>query len=95
MKKTMLLLTLCAAFSARSAIAEPPPAPPPAPSPVPTPAPSPSPNAVRAACETDVPKVCPGVQPGGGRIIQCLVQHQNEVSEACKQALAKAKQGSA
>ena len=91
MKKAMLLLTLCAAFAARSAIAEPPPVP----SPLPAPAPSPSPNAVRAACETDVPKVCPGIQPGGGRIIQCLVQHQNEVSEACKQALAKAKQGSA
>ena len=92
MKKTMLLLTLCAAFAARSAIAELPPAP--SPLPTPAPAPSPSPNAVRAACETDVPKVCPGIQPGGGRIIQCLVQHQNEVSEACKQALAKAKQGS-
>jgi hypothetical protein len=92
MKRTMLLLTLCAAFAARSAIADEPPT---APSPLPAPAPSPSPNAVRAACETDVPKVCPGVQPGGGRIIQCLVQHQNEVSEACRQALTKAKQGSA
>ena len=91
MKRTMLLLTLCAALAARSAVADEPPTSPP----LPAPAPSPSPNAVRAACETDVPKVCPGVQPGGGRIVQCLVQHQNEVSEACKQALTKAKQGSA
>jgi hypothetical protein len=89
MKTTMLLLTLCAAFAAGSAIADEPTAPSPAP------APSPSPNAVRVACEVDVPKVCPGVQPGGGRIIQCLVQHQNDVSETCKQALMKAKQGSA
>ena len=88
MKKMILLLTLCAAFAAPSAIADEPPA-------APSLSPSPSPNAVRVACEADVPKVCPGVQPGGGRIIQCLVQHQNEVSEACKQALAKAKQGSA
>jgi hypothetical protein len=90
MKTTMLLLTLCAVFAVPSAIADVPPA-----APLPAPAPSPSPNAVRAACETEVPKVCPGVQPGGGRIIQCLVQHQNEVSEACRQALTKAKQGSA
>lgn len=88
MKRMMLPLTLCAAFAARFAIADESPA-------APSPAPSPSPSAVRAACEADVPKVCPGVQPGGGRIVQCLVQHQNEVSEGCKQALAKAKQGSA
>jgi hypothetical protein len=92
MKPTILLLTLLAAAS--SAIADQPPTDP-LPMPVPAPAPSPSPNAVRAACEADVPKVCPGVQPGGGRIVQCLVQHQNEVSETCKQALTKAKQGSA
>ena len=89
MKGMLLLLALCAAFAAKSVLADPPPTAPSA-----SPAPPPSPNAVRAACEGDVPKVCPGVQPGGGRIVQCLVQHQNEVSEACKQAL-KARQGSA
>ncbi len=49
---------------------------------------------VRAACASDVQKLCPGVQPGGGRIMQCLGEHKSEVSETCKQAVLKARQGS-
>jgi hypothetical protein len=57
----------------------------------------PSPNAMkelRAACAADVQKLCPGVQPGSGRIMQCLSEHKSEASETCKQALLKARQGS-
>ena len=43
----------------------------------------------RAACKADVDKLCPGVQPGGGRIIACLKQNPTELSAACKDALAK------
>jgi hypothetical protein len=43
----------------------------------------------RAACAADVQKLCAGVQPGGGRIIACLKQHQAEVSDGCKQAIVK------
>jgi hypothetical protein len=50
---------------------------------------SPSP---RAACKSDVDKLCPGIQPGGGRIIACLKQNQAQVSAACKDALAKARE---
>jgi hypothetical protein len=56
---------------------------------------SPSPQALneaRAACETDVQNLCAGVPSGGGRIIACLKQHQNEVSGGCKSAIAKALQ---
>ncbi len=49
-------------------------------------------NEVRAACAQDVQKLCANVQPGGGRIIACLRQHQDQVSDACKQAVAKATQ---
>jgi hypothetical protein len=49
---------------------------------------------LRAACAADVQKLCPGVQPGGGRIMQCLSEHKSEVSEICKQAVQKARQGS-
>jgi hypothetical protein len=49
---------------------------------------------LRAACAADVQKLCPGVQPGGGRIMQCLSEHKSEISESCKQAFLKARQGS-
>lgn len=35
-------------------------------------------------CKTDVEKLCPGVQPGGGRIAACLRDHKEQVSDACK-----------
>ncbi len=46
---------------------------------------------LRAACETDVQSLCPGVQPGGGRLLQCLKQHQKEVSPDCVAALEEAR----
>jgi hypothetical protein len=39
---------------------------------------------VRAACEDDAKKLCGGVQPGGGRIAQCLKQHEADLSDACR-----------
>jgi len=52
-------------------------------------------NDLRTACATDVQKLCPGVQPGGGRIVACLKEHKDEVSDVCKQAILKAKQNPA
>jgi hypothetical protein len=51
-------------------------------------------NDARAACAQDAQKLCANVQPGGGRIIACLKQHQDQVSDSCKQAIAKAMQSS-
>jgi hypothetical protein len=48
----------------------------------------------RAACETDIQKLCPSVQPGGGRILACLKQHKDQVTDVCKQAVLKATKGS-
>ncbi|MEO8602829.1 MAG: cysteine rich repeat-containing protein [bacterium] len=39
------------------------------------------------ACRNDVDTACPGVEPGGGRIIACLRSHADKVSPACKAAL--------
>jgi hypothetical protein len=36
------------------------------------------------ACESDVKTLCPGVQPGQGRIAQCLRKNRDKVSEGCK-----------
>ena len=44
----------------------------------------------RAACAADVQRLCAGVPEGGGRIIACLKQHQDQVSDRCKQAIATA-----
>jgi hypothetical protein len=58
--------------------------------------PGPSPEtiaALHAACDADIQKLCPGIQPGGGRILACLKQNKDAVSDTCKQAIVKAKQG--
>ena len=44
--------------------------------------------ALRAACAEDAQKFCAGVQPGGGRIVACLKEHKDSLSDRCKQAAA-------
>jgi hypothetical protein len=41
----------------------------------------------RAACEADFKKLCTGVTPGGGRILKCLTDNKDKVSEKCRKAL--------
>lgn len=43
-------------------------------------------------CAEDGAKLCKGVQQGGGRIAQCLKEHANELSPACKSQAAEAKE---
>ena len=38
-------------------------------------------------CKADVARLCPGVQMGGGRIINCLKAHKEEVSIGCGKAI--------
>jgi hypothetical protein len=45
---------------------------------------------VRQACAADIQKLCPDVQPGpGGGMRKCIVSHQSELSDPCKNALAQ------
>ena len=70
MKSLTLLLTVCIATAAQSARAD-----------------DQSALAeIRAACAEDAQKLCAGVQPGGGRIIACLKEHKDSLSDQCKQA---------
>jgi len=48
-----------------------------------------------AYCKADAERLCPGVEPGGGRLIGCLKQHENEVSIGCAKEIKaiKAKMG--
>ena len=80
MIKSMAAFVLCAIAMAHAALAD-----------------GPAPQAVtdaRNACAADVQKLCAGVQTGGGRILACLKQHKDEVSDGCKQAVQKATRGS-
>ena len=44
----------------------------------------------RIACKADVDKLCAGVQPGGGRVRDCMKAHRDQLSDACKTAIASA-----
>ncbi|GKQ51351.1 hypothetical protein [Bradyrhizobium sp. Ce-3] len=43
---------------------------------------------LRSACGGDVRSICGGVQPGGGRIVQCLATNAGSLSPACRDVLA-------
>lgn len=47
-------------------------------------------GALRGACRADIEQLCASVQPGGGRIAQCLREHQDRVSAGCKSAISEA-----
>jgi hypothetical protein len=41
---------------------------------------------LRTGCTDDAQKFCANVEPGGGRILQCLKDHKDSLSDVCKQA---------
>lgn len=43
---------------------------------------------VRSACGADIRTLCAGVQPGGGRIVQCIASNAASLSAGCKDVLA-------
>lgn len=43
----------------------------------------------KLACADDVNRLCQTVQPGEGRILQCLQEHEQELSDRCYQTLPK------
>jgi len=43
------------------------------------------------ACKDDMKRLCNGAKPGGGRVLQCLKQHEAELSPPCKEKLAQPK----
>jgi hypothetical protein len=45
--------------------------------------------AVKNACSEDIAKFCKNVKPGPGAIMDCLEEHESELSDACKKYEAK------
>jgi hypothetical protein len=43
------------------------------------------------ACQNDVQQFCKDIKPGGGRLAQCLKQHESELSSTCKAELTQAR----
>ncbi len=70
MRNFKVLLFVCAATVAQSALSDD----------------QPSLAAIRAACADDAQRLCAGVQPGGGQIVACLKQHKDSLSDRCRQA---------
>ena len=46
------------------------------------------PAALPGACKSDLQTLCAGVQPGGGRIRECMKEHRAQLSSGCKIAIA-------
>lgn len=38
----------------------------------------------REACQSDFETYCPGVKPGGGRVVECLSKHLDQLSPQCR-----------
>ena len=43
----------------------------------------------RQACALDAKTFCSDVQPGGGRVMDCLQDHYKEISDACYSVMEK------
>ena len=44
-------------------------------------------QALRTACSADVKKLCGDVQPGGGRVVQCMQTKKDQATPPCQAAL--------
>ena len=42
---------------------------------------------IRNACAADAKRMCAKIKPGGGRLLQCLHQHEADLSPVCRDAV--------
>jgi hypothetical protein len=49
-------------------------------------------SATPGACKEDAKRLCADVKPGGGRIRQCLKEHEADLSSACKENISQWKE---
>jgi hypothetical protein len=46
---------------------------------------------LRKYCKADIQRLCKGVAPGGGRLLECLKKNEKSMTVGCAQALQKLK----
>ncbi|GGC64149.1 cysteine rich repeat-containing protein [Chelatococcus reniformis] len=46
---------------------------------------------LRQACTGDIRTLCSDAKPGGGRLVQCLTEKRDKVSDGCKSAMSEAR----
>ena len=46
------------------------------------------PGPMKGACRNDVQALCGSIQPGGGRLRDCMSEHRSQLSNTCKLAIA-------
>ena len=44
-------------------------------------------EALRTYCKTDIERLCSKVEPGGGKIKECLIRNQDSMTVGCAKAL--------
>ena len=44
-------------------------------------------QALKTYCKPDIERLCPNVEPGGGRIKACLMAQKQELTVGCAEAL--------
>jgi len=44
-------------------------------------------QALKTYCKPDIERLCPNVEPGGGRIKACLMAQKKELTVGCAEAL--------
>lgn len=49
-------------------------------------------EALRTYCKADIARLCPNVEPGGGRIKECLMAQKEQMTVGCAQALQQLQQ---
>ena len=47
---------------------------------------------IAESCRADIERLCAGIQPGGGALRRCLVEHRDALSETCRAQLDAARQ---
>ena len=50
---------------------------------------APAVRAEEGPCKADMEKFCKGVEPGEGRVVKCMKEHEAELSEGCKKVAGK------
>ncbi len=44
---------------------------------------------LRQDCGEDIKRLCPGIQPGGGRLMGCVKEKQDQLSKTCSDTMGK------